>query len=105
MYPAQEEFDAGIDPADCLSMTGPAGTIVFCDTGGFHRGGFARRAEPAHPVVPHVHLARSGRQAVRKFTVDWSSGDGELSPDSRFALEPPSALGGAALGWPPCACS
>ena len=46
-----------------------------------------RPHEPAHPVVPHVHLARSGRQAVAQVTVDWSSGDGDLSPDSRFALE------------------
>ena len=86
VYPAQEEFDAAIAPDDCLSMTGPAGTIVFCDTGGFHRGGFARTS----PRILSYHTFISPEAAAkqsRKFTVDWSSGDGDLSPDSRFALE------------------
>ena len=41
-YPSAEELEAAVDPDDRLTMTGPAGTVIFCDTAGFHRGGFAR---------------------------------------------------------------
>lgn len=34
----------GLD-ADVLSLTGPAGTVIFADTLGFHRGGLARTSD------------------------------------------------------------
>ena len=57
VYPPQDELEAAVDPADCDSLTGGPGSIVFCDTSGFHRGGFARSAA-ADPLVPHVPLRR-----------------------------------------------
>jgi ectoine hydroxylase-related dioxygenase (phytanoyl-CoA dioxygenase family) len=41
-HPPEEELYAAIAPEDKLTLTGPPGTMFFCDTGGFHRGGFAR---------------------------------------------------------------
>jgi hypothetical protein len=86
VYPDQEELDAAIEPSDFTSLTGQAGTIVFCDTGGFHRGGFARTS----PRILSYHTFISPEAAERmerKFTVDWAADDGTLSPESRFALE------------------
>jgi hypothetical protein len=39
-YPPQEEFAQQID-GRAVTFTAPKGTIIFCNTCGFHRGGFA----------------------------------------------------------------
>ena len=86
VYPPPDEFEAAIDEQDFMSLTGPAGTIVFCDTGGFHRGGFAR----SRPRILSYHTYISPEAAAgrdRTFKVDWSSGDSGLLPESRHALE------------------
>ena len=41
-YVAAEELEAAVAPDDLAMAMGPQGTIVIADTGGFHRGGFAR---------------------------------------------------------------
>lgn len=40
-YPPEEKVRAAIDPADMKVMTAPKGTLIFCDTTGIHRGGYA----------------------------------------------------------------
>ena len=40
-YPPEDELEQRI-PADAVrTFTGPKGTLLFCNTAGFHRGGFA----------------------------------------------------------------
>ena len=39
-YPPQEEFTQRIE-GRAVTFTAPKGTIIFCNTCGFHRGGFA----------------------------------------------------------------
>jgi hypothetical protein len=39
-YPPQEDFAKRIDDR-AVAFTAPKGTIIFCNTSGFHRGGFA----------------------------------------------------------------
>ncbi len=41
-YPPDGELEAHVPESDRLLVTGPAGTVVLCDTSGFHRGGHAR---------------------------------------------------------------
>ena len=84
-YPPAEELDAAIPAAERIRATGPAGTLVICDTSGFHRGGYARtkpRILSTHTYINKKITAE--RPERRKFTVDWR--DGELSDASRFAL-------------------
>lgn len=84
-YPETEELEAAIPASDRMLATGPAGTLVICDTSGFHRGGYARtkpRILSTHTYVNKKITAE--RPERRKFTVDWR--DGELSEASRFAL-------------------
>jgi ectoine hydroxylase-related dioxygenase (phytanoyl-CoA dioxygenase family) len=40
-YPPPEEFDRAVSSEEIRTFTAPAGTLVLCNTSGFHRGGFA----------------------------------------------------------------
>ena len=40
-YPPEGEVEARIPAEDRVAGTGPAGTLIFCDTYGLHRGGLA----------------------------------------------------------------
>jgi len=39
-YPPQGELERRIPPEDVRTFTGRKGTLLFCNTAGFHRGGF-----------------------------------------------------------------
>jgi hypothetical protein len=86
VYPPQDELGAAIDEADCLSLTGPPGTIVICDTSGFHRGGFARTRPRI--LSYHTYLSDEAEERHKRlFRVDVSSEDAEsLSSAARHAL-------------------
>ena len=84
-YPPTDELEAAIPASERILATGPAGTIVICDTSGFHRGGYARtkpRILSTHTYINKKITAE--RPERRKFTVDWR--EGELSDATRFAL-------------------
>jgi hypothetical protein len=83
LYPPEKWVDKRVDASDVATVTGPAGTVVRCDTSGFHRGGFAKR----RPRVPSYHTYVSPGARERSFGVDWDAADGELSKQGRFALE------------------
>ena len=67
-----------------MLATGPAGTLVVCDTSGFHRGGYGR-SKP-RVLATHTYIDRkvTPENQRRKFQVEWR-GDG-LSEQARFAL-------------------
>lgn len=44
-YPPQGEVEKVVSPSDIVSYTGRAGTVVFCDTSGLHKGGYATEKE------------------------------------------------------------
>ena len=80
-YPPVEKFDRKVPQSDRLLLTAPAGTIVICDTSGFHRGGHARST----PRILSTHTYVSPVSTWgRRFEVDWR--DGSLSEAARFAL-------------------
>jgi hypothetical protein len=84
-YPPTGELEAAIPASERLLATGAAGTLVICDTSGFHRGGYARTKPRI--LATHTYVNKKitpERPERRKFTVDWR--DGELSEQSRFAL-------------------
>jgi hypothetical protein len=83
VYPPQDELVAAIDPADVVTVTGPAGTMVFCDTSGFHRGGWAR----SKPRVMTYHAFVSTRtRKPPRLNVDWSTDGNGLSEPAQFAI-------------------
>jgi hypothetical protein len=84
-YPPTEELEAAIPASERVRATGPVGTLVICDTSGFHRGGSARTKPRILSTHTYVNKKITPeRPERRKFTVDWR--DGELSEASRFAL-------------------
>jgi hypothetical protein len=40
-YPREDEFDGAVAQEDVRTFTAPRGTLLLCNTSGFHRGGFA----------------------------------------------------------------
>ncbi len=79
--PSDDDLFAEVPNDEHVLMTAPAGTMIFCDTSGFHRGGFARVKPRAMALWSYVSPA--GLEG-RRFDVDV---DGcELSPAARAAL-------------------
>jgi hypothetical protein len=84
-YPPADELEERIAPEDRLLATGPAGTLVICDTSGFHRGGYARSTPRILATQTYVDRKVTLENRRRKFEVDWH-GSG-LSDQARFALD------------------
>jgi hypothetical protein len=82
-YPPHDELMAAVAPEDVLTLTGPAGTLIFCDTSGFHRGGFARTKPRILFMGTYVSPAA---EIGHRFTVDLGGREAELPAQVRFAL-------------------
>jgi hypothetical protein len=76
LYPPQDEFESTAPAEDVLTATGPAGTMVFADTSGFHRGGWTR-SKPR--ILAYCSYVSTRFRLEPRFEVDWSAGNG-LSP-------------------------
>jgi hypothetical protein len=83
-HPPQDELAEAIDPEDMLTLTGPAGTMVFAVTSGFHRGGFARRRARVLSIC--TYLAPDAPKQGHRFAVDFAGRESEVAPQVQFAL-------------------
>jgi hypothetical protein len=83
-YPPTEELERVIPESDRMLATGPAGTLVICDTSGFHRGGYARSKPRVLATHTYVDRKVTPENRRRKFEVDWRADS--LSEQARFAL-------------------
>jgi hypothetical protein len=83
-YPPQDELERQVAAEDRLRLTGPKGTLILCDTSGFHRGGYAR----SKPRLLSIHTYSSPAATYDRmnFAVVWASGGGGLSRQARYAL-------------------
>jgi hypothetical protein len=82
-HPPTDELEAATAAEDRLTLTGPPGTMIFCDTGGFHRGGFARVKPRVMGTSTYVSLARG---KGHRYRVDFQRREGELPDQVRAAL-------------------
>jgi phytanoyl-CoA dioxygenase PhyH len=85
-YPPSEEFERSVPESDRVAAEGPAGTVVLCDTGGFHRGGFARKPRVTANFTYVSPAALASGLTKRRFKLPDELSD-ELSPAARFALQ------------------
>jgi hypothetical protein len=86
-YPPQDELAAQIAGHPVQSFTGPKGTMIFCNTSGFHRGGFATGKPRVLATFTYASPAALKALSERNFTVADGDGDRrELSPAARFAV-------------------
>jgi hypothetical protein len=85
LYPPQDEFDQRIPTSAHITLTGPEGSMIFCNTSGFHRGGYATGDQPrVMAVYNYSSPASLAALTLRNFDADLS-GDG-LSEQAAFAL-------------------
>jgi hypothetical protein len=84
-YPPDGELESVVPPSARVRGEGPAGTIVICDTGGFHRGGFGRRSRVTANFTYVSPAALAASRTERRFELA-DGAPGGLSPAAEFAL-------------------
>jgi Phytanoyl-CoA dioxygenase (PhyH) len=84
-YPPQDELADRIAGRPVQTFTGPKGTMIFCNTSGFHRGGFATGKPRVLATFTYASPAALKALSERNFTVADTDGR-ELSAAARFAL-------------------
>ncbi len=84
-YPPDDEF-AAKTAERAVTFTGPKGTIIFCNTSGFHRGGFARTKPRVLATVTWSSPASLASLTERNFALADGSANG-LAPAQRYALD------------------
>jgi hypothetical protein len=86
LYPPQDEFEERIPRSAQISLTGPAGSMAFCNTSGFHRGGYVTGSKPrVMAVYNYSSPASLAALTLRNFTPE-VNGD-SLSEQAAFALD------------------
>jgi hypothetical protein len=83
-YPPDEEFAAKL-AEQAVSFTAPKGTLIFCNTSGFHRGGFAIGKPRVLATVTYSSPASLASLTERNYSLRSDDGDG-LEPQQRYAL-------------------
>ena len=86
-YPPTGELEKLVAPSDRVSAKGRAGTIIFCDTSGWHRGGFAKskpRTLSIHTYVSPASIA--AKRTKPQISIDGSGVNGRLGDVARFAV-------------------
>jgi hypothetical protein len=85
LYPPQDVFEERIPESAQVTFTGPEGSMVFCNTSGFHRGGYATGDGPrVMAVYNYSSPASLAALTLRNFDAHVSR-DG-LSEQAAFAL-------------------
>lgn len=86
VYPKESELLSKVDPKDIRLMTAPKGTVIFCDTSGLHRGGYAKTKErlmftaffsaPTNTEKPWYKISEEDKEILKK----------ELNEEQKFSL-------------------
>jgi hypothetical protein len=86
LYPPQDEFERRIPKSARLSLTGPEGSVIFCNTSGFHRGGYVTGQRPrVMAVYNYSSPASLAALTLRNFSTDLPRNG--LSEQAAFALD------------------
>ena len=83
-YPTEQELESRIPASAVQTFTGPAGTLLFCNTAGFHRGGFSTTRPRVLATATYSSPASLASLTVRSY--EYSGGFDGLEPHTRFAL-------------------
>ena len=66
------------------TFTGPEGTLIFCNTAGFHRGGFSTTKPRVLATATYSSPASLASLTVRSY--EYAGSLDELDAPTRFAL-------------------
>jgi hypothetical protein len=83
-YPPQDELARRIPPEAIKTFTAPKGTIIFCNTSGFHRGGFATAEPRVLATVTYASPASLASLTERNYSTPEAANG--LDPIQLFAL-------------------
>ncbi|HXG75389.1 MAG TPA: phytanoyl-CoA dioxygenase family protein [Gaiellaceae bacterium] len=83
-YPSQEEFAERVPEASVRTFTAPRGTLILCDTSGFHRGGLSTTEPRVLATVTYSSPASLASLTERSFA--YTGALDALDPVARFAL-------------------
>jgi hypothetical protein len=83
-YPPEDELERQLADDGARVFTGPKGTLLFCNTAGFHRGGFAT-VRP-RVLATATYASPASLAALTDRSYDFSGSLAELDEPTRFAL-------------------
>ena len=66
-YPSEQELEQRIPASDVRTFTGPKASLLFCNTAGFHRGGFSTSAPRVLATVTYSSPASLASLTERSF--------------------------------------
>ena len=69
-YPTEEELEALIPSSSIQAFTAPKGTLIFCNTAGFHRGGFSTTDPRVLATATYSSPASLASLTVRSYELD-----------------------------------
>jgi hypothetical protein len=84
-YPPQDELSQRIPPEAIRTFTAPKGTIIFCNTSGFHRGGFATTKPRVLSTATYSSPASLAALTERNYSLRPEAENG-LDAAQRYAL-------------------
>jgi len=85
-YPPLEDFERRASRLPVRTFTGPKGTMLFCNTAGLHRGGFATGKARVLATFTYDSAAALKALTVRNYRFAGANGS-ELDPVVRYALD------------------
>ena len=83
-YPPDDELAKRIE-GKSVSFVAPKGTLIFCNTSGFHRGGFASGKPRTLATVTYSSPASLASLTERNYELRADASNG-LAPEQRYAL-------------------
>jgi len=83
-YPTEEELEERIPASAVRTFVGPKASLLFCNTAGFHRGGFSTSAPRILATATYSSPASLASLTERSY--DFAGSLDELDPVTRFAL-------------------
>ncbi|MGH3132535.1 MAG: phytanoyl-CoA dioxygenase family protein [Gaiellaceae bacterium] len=83
-YPTEEELEEKIPASAVHAFTGPKATLIFCNTAGFHRGGFSTTEPRVLATVTYSSPASLASLTERSYRFTGSLE--ELDAPTRYAL-------------------
>ncbi len=83
VYPPEEELLKKVPKENIHTMTGKAGTVIFCNTAGLHKGGFAKTKER---IMFTASFTASSYSEAPLYSIPKESDLSLLSPEARFTI-------------------
>jgi hypothetical protein len=84
-YPPQDELADRLRDREVKTFTGPKGTMIFCNTSGFHRGGFATGKPRVLATFTYESPASLKALTERNFSLAETT-NGRLGKAARYAV-------------------